>query len=130
AAPAGRPSGGARRADARGGGEGGGRVLRARAPRGGGRGGGGGGGRGGQPARRLAALLLLGWGQAARAWALFEGTLGPPTEQAAMALRQFADRAAALPGSEAKRVRGQALARYADLVPPPLAGRARADAAR
>ena len=35
-----------------------------------------------------------------------------------------------MPGPAAKRVRGLALVRYAELVPPPLAGRARADAAR
>jgi hypothetical protein len=84
------------------------------------------------PARRLAATLLLGWGQAARAWDVFSATLAAPSPEAAMALRQFADRAAAVPGGdpEAKRVRGLALTRYADLVPPALAGRARADAAR
>src|SRR2546428_420102 len=87
-------------------------------------------GPGGDPARRLAALLLLGWGQPARAWTLFEGTLGPPSDQAATALRQLADRAAAFQGAEAKRVRGLALARYAELVPPQLAGRGGAAAGR
>ena len=91
-------------------------------------------------ARRLAALLLLGWGEPARAWTVLEGTLDPPSPETAAALRQFAEHASTAPAggggagggvsSEAKRVRGLALARYADLVPPQLAGRARADAAR
>jgi len=108
-------------------------------------------------ARRLVALLLVGWGEPARAWTVLEGTLDPSSPETAEVLRQFADRAATAPslggagagsgveggrgggmgegerrggGSELKRVRGLALARYADLMPPPLAGRARADAAR
>jgi tetratricopeptide (TPR) repeat protein len=95
-------------------------------------------------ARRLGALLLLGWGEPARAWTVLEGTLDPPSPETAAVLRQFAERAATAPApggdgegtgagrgsSELKRVRGLALARYADLVPPQLAGRARADAAR
>jgi tetratricopeptide (TPR) repeat protein len=85
-------------------------------------------------ARRIAASLLLGWGEPARAWGLLEGALTGPTAEVAGALRQFAERAAALSGggggTEAQRARGLALQRYADLVPGPLAGRARAEAAR
>ena len=88
------------------------------------------------PARRLAAELLLGWGEPQRAWAILEGTLDPPlpphapSPEAASALRRFADRAAALATPGARRLRGVALSRLADLVPPPVAARVRADAAR
>jgi tetratricopeptide (TPR) repeat protein len=83
-------------------------------------------------ARRLAASLLLGWGEPARAWGLLEGALTGPSTEVAAALRQFAERAGALTGGgvEVQRVRGLALQRYADFVPGPLAGRARAEAAR
>jgi tetratricopeptide (TPR) repeat protein len=80
-------------------------------------------------ARRLAAELLLGWGQPERAWETFAATLETATPETAFALRRFADRAGgAAPG--VRRVRGLALARLADLVPGPLAARARAEAAR
>jgi tetratricopeptide (TPR) repeat protein len=80
-------------------------------------------------ARRLAAELLLGWGQPERAWDTFAATLEPPSPETAFALRRFADRAGgAAPG--VRRVRGLALAHLADLVPGPLAARARAEAAR
>ncbi len=82
------------------------------------------------PARQVAAELALKWGDAAAAWTLMEGTLTPPTPGSAGALRRFADLAAAQPTPEARRVRGLALGRFADLVPAPLAARARADAAR
>jgi tetratricopeptide (TPR) repeat protein len=80
--------------------------------------------------RRLAAELLLGWGDAARAWDVFAPTVAAPSPDAAMALRRLADRAAALPGPAAKRVRGLALSRYADFVPGAVAAQARAIAAR
>ena len=53
----------------------------------------------------------------------------PPTPEAGLALRRFAERAT---GSAVtvRRVRGLALARLADLLPGPLAARTRADAAR
>jgi tetratricopeptide (TPR) repeat protein len=80
-------------------------------------------------ARRLAAELLLGWGRPERAWDTFAATLESSSPETASALRRFADRAAgAAPG--VRRVRGLALARLADLVPGPLAARARAEAAR
>src|SRR5918996_1084489 len=82
------------------------------------------------PAQRLAAELVLAWGDPERAWALFEGTIDPATSLTLQALRRFAEQAGALETPAGRRVRGVALARYADLVPPQLAARARADAAR
>src|SRR5947208_1112938 len=80
--------------------------------------------------RRLAAELLLGWGQPERAWSVFAPTVAEPSADAATALRRFADLANAGNTPDARRVRALALARYADLVPEPLAVRARAEAAR
>jgi tetratricopeptide (TPR) repeat protein len=81
-------------------------------------------------ARRLGAELLLTWGDPVRAWAVFEPTVAPGSEQAAFALRRFADLAAARGTPEAQRVRALALVGLADAVPQPLAARTRADAAR
>src|SRR5205823_10333018 len=81
-------------------------------------------------ARRLAAELLLNWGQPQGAWALFEPTVATPSAEAASALRRFADLAGVRSTPDARRVRALALARYADMVPDPLAVRARAEAAR
>src|SRR6266704_1143972 len=81
-------------------------------------------------ARRLGAELLLAWGDPAHAWAVFEPAVtaaGSP--QAAFALRRFADLAGARGTPEGRRVRALALARLADVVPQPVAARARADAA-
>src|SRR2546430_12721312 len=82
--------------------------------------------------RRLAGELLLGWGEAQRAWAVFEPSVATPSAEAAFALRRFADLAGARSAPDARRVRALALARYADLAPGPggAAARARADAAR
>jgi tetratricopeptide (TPR) repeat protein len=84
---------------------------------------------------RLAAELQLGWGQAAEAWRLFErsittGATGAPSSETATALRRFADLAGAVATPAGHRVRGLALSRWADLVPSPLAERARAEAVR
>src|SRR5216110_1091283 len=79
---------------------------------------------------RLAAELLLGWGQPERAWRVFAPTVAEPSADAATALRRFADLANGGNTPDARRVRALALARYADLVPEPLAVRARAEAAR
>src|SRR2546430_2305847 len=84
--------------------------------------------------RRLAGELLLGWGQPESAWSAFAPTVAEPSSDAAYALRRFADLAGAGgPGGagggappEARRVRALALARYAEVVPEPLAGRDRA----
>src|SRR5436853_259647 len=59
-------------------------------------------------ARQLGAELLLGWGDPARAWAVFEPAVtaaGSP--QAAFALRRFADLAAARGTAEGRRVRAR-----------------------
>jgi len=79
---------------------------------------------------RLAGELLLGWGQPQRAWTVFEPTAVDSSSGAAYALRRFADLASAGNTPDARRVRALALARYAELVPAPLAVRARAEAAR
>ena len=82
------------------------------------------------PAVRLAAELVLGWGDPAQAWSIFEATLGLPSVETPYALRRFADLAGAAGTPPAWRVRALALSRLAALVPEPAAGRARADAAR
>jgi len=82
--------------------------------------------------QRLAAELLLGWGQPADGWRLFEQSLvnASPSTETATALRRFADLAGAVATPAGHRIRGLALARWADLVPSPLAERARAEAVR
>src|SRR5437763_5323417 len=82
--------------------------------------------------RRLAGELLLGWGEALRAWAVFEPSVAESSTDAAFAVRRFADLAGARSTPDARRVRALALARYADLAPGPGGGaaRARAEAAR
>ena len=82
------------------------------------------------PVRRLAGELLLAWGAPERAWAVFAPSVATPSADAAYAVRRFADLAAAQDTPEARRVRALALARYAELVPDPVAVRARTDAAR
>jgi len=79
---------------------------------------------------RLAAELLLDWGQAARAWTLFAPTVATPSSDALFALKRFADMAGARGTPDARRVRGLALARYGEMAPEPEAARAWADAAR
>jgi tetratricopeptide (TPR) repeat protein len=80
-------------------------------------------------ARRLGAEVLLTWGQPNAAWAAMEPTLVPDDSTAPAALRRFADLAGALTTPEGHRVRGLALARWADITPGP-SGRARAEAVR
>src|SRR6266704_2799674 len=80
--------------------------------------------------RRLAGEVLLGWGQPQRAWEVFAPSVATPSTDATYALRRFADLAAASNTPAARRVRALALARFAEMVPEPLAVRARADAAR
>src|SRR3989440_457472 len=80
--------------------------------------------------RRLAGELLLGWGQPERAWSVFAPAVAEPSSDAATALRRFADLANGGNTPDARRVRALALARYADMVPEPLAVRARAEAGR
>lgn len=81
-------------------------------------------------AAHLAASLVLGWGDPARAWTFFEATRDGRSAETAYALRRFADLAGAAGTPAAWRVRALALSRFASLVPEPVAGRARADAAR
>jgi hypothetical protein len=81
-------------------------------------------------AQRLGAELALAWGEPERGWSVFQRTLDAPTAETAAALRRFADLAGATGTPAGRRVRGLALARFADLVPAALAWRARADAAR
>jgi tetratricopeptide (TPR) repeat protein len=80
-------------------------------------------------ARRLGAEVMLTWGQPNAAWAAMEPTLVPDDSAAPAALRRFADLAGALTTPEGHRVRGLALARWADITPGP-SGRARAEAVR
>ena len=77
-----------------------------------------------------AAELVLQWGDPARAWSLFEQSLGAPSATEARALYRFADLAAELETPPAWRARGLALRRLAGMVPEPLAVRAHADAAK
>jgi tetratricopeptide (TPR) repeat protein len=79
-------------------------------------------------ARRLAAEVLLGWGQANEAWAAMEPAL--TDSEAPDAVRRFADLAAAVPTPEGHRVRGLALARWSEMVPWPEGSRARGEAVR
>lgn len=79
--------------------------------------------------RRVAAELLLAWGDPAGAWRLFEQTLSEGSPAQAHALRRFADQAGAAGTPAGRRVRGLALARFADLVPAPLSTRVRTEAA-
>ena len=82
-------------------------------------------------ARRLGAEVLLTWGQPTQAWAALEPTLGVADSDSPGALRRFADLAGSLTTPEGHRVRGLALARWADMVAgSPGAGRARAEAVR
>src|SRR5437899_2033743 len=60
---------------------------------------------------RLAAELLLGWGQPERAWSVFAPTVTEPSADAATALRRFADLANGGNTPDARRVRALALAR-------------------
>src|SRR5256885_4126361 len=53
--------------------------------------------------RRLGAELLLGWGDAARAWTVFAPTVATSSQEAVVALRRVADRAATRPGPGADR---------------------------
>lgn len=80
-------------------------------------------------ARRIAAELLLGWGQPDRGWDVLLGTLTPPTPEAAVSLRRFAGKASGT-SPAVRRVRGLALAKLADLLPGPMGAQARAEAAR
>ena len=81
-------------------------------------------------ARRLAAELLLAWGEPNEAWTAMQSTLTPVTPETPNALRRFTDLASVGNSPEAHRVRGFALNRWADLVPWSEGSRARAEAVR
>ncbi len=81
-------------------------------------------------ARRLGAEVLLTWGRPNEAWAAMEPTLVTADSDAPTALRRFADLAGALTTPEGHRVRGLALARWADMMPGSSGARARAEAVR
>jgi tetratricopeptide (TPR) repeat protein len=81
-------------------------------------------------AQRVAAELLLAWGEPLRGWTLLEGTLVPPGPEVPSVVRRFADRAGATNTTAGRQAQGLALERFAELVPAPLAVRARADATR
>jgi len=81
-------------------------------------------------ARRLGAEVLLTWGRPNEAWAAMEPTLVTADSEAPTALRRFADLAGALTTPEGHRVRGLALARWADMMPGSSGARARAEAVR
>ncbi len=80
--------------------------------------------------RRLASEVLLTWGQPNEAWAAMEPTLATTDTEAPTALRRFVDLAGALTTPDGHRVRGLALARWADMMPGSRGGRARAEAVR
>ena len=81
-------------------------------------------------ARRLASEVLITWGQPNEAWAAMEPTLAPADTEAPTVLRRFVDLAGALTTPDGHRVRGLALARWADMMPGSTGGRARAEAVR
>ena len=81
-------------------------------------------------ARRLASEVLLTWGQPNEAWAAMEPTLATADTEAPTVLRRFVDLAGALTTPDGHRVRGLALARWADMMPGSTGGRARAEAVR
>jgi len=81
-------------------------------------------------ARRLGAEVLLTWGQPSEAWGAMEPTLAQADSEAPAALRRFSDLAGSLTTPEGHRVRGLALARWADMMPGSSGGRARAEAVR
>jgi tetratricopeptide (TPR) repeat protein len=86
---------------------------------------------GGSPrARRLGAEVLLTWGQPNEAWAAMEPTLVPIDSDAPAALRRFTDLAGTITTPEGHRVRGLALARWADMMPGSSGAHARAEAVR
>jgi tetratricopeptide (TPR) repeat protein len=81
-------------------------------------------------ARRLGAEVLLTWGRPSEAWTAMEPTLVTADSEAPTALRRFADLAGTLTTPEGHRVRGLALARWADMMPGSSGARARAEAVR
>jgi len=89
-----------------------------------------GGGRAPSVGRQIAADLLVSWGRPLDGWRMLQPALvGTPAEVGAM-LRDFAQRSDAMTDPDSRRARGLALAAYAEVAPPGLAARVRAEAAR
>jgi len=87
-------------------------------------------GTGAGPGRRLAADLLLGWDEAARAWVLLRSELPPPGPLEMDVLRAFADRARTLEGAAAQRAAAEAYELLAGIEPPGAAVATRVESAR
>jgi tetratricopeptide (TPR) repeat protein len=88
------------------------------------------GGRAPAAAHQIAAGLLVAWGRPLDGWRLLQAALvGTPAEVGQM-LREFAQGTDGMSDSASLRARGLALAAYADVAPPPLRERVRAEAAR
>lgn len=81
-------------------------------------------------ASRLAAELLLGWNEPARAWTMLKAALPRAPSVRSAALRSFADRARAQEGPEPQRVAAEALETLAASVGPQEAARLRVESAR
>ena len=80
--------------------------------------------------RRVAADLLLGWGDAARAWALLKDALPASDSERVLALRTFGERARALDGPGAQQAAAEAYDVLAGAVPAEDAGPYRIESAR
>jgi len=81
-------------------------------------------------ARRLAAELLLGWNEPARAWTMLRTALPSAPEERSSMVRAFADRARAQDGPEPQRVAAEALEMLAATAEPQEAARLRVASAR
>lgn len=80
--------------------------------------------------RRLAAELLLAWGQPARAWELLQSALPASPDERIALVRAFADRARGMEQPEALRVAGAAFEYMAGLLSGAEAARWRVESAR
>ena len=86
---------------------------------------------GGHPdGTRLAAELLLGWGDPEQAWILFSRALPRSVREQVIWLRRFVDQARLDRTRSGRRVYGLALEQLAEISPDPDASRFRAEAAR
>lgn len=81
-------------------------------------------------AQRVAAELLVAWGEPLRGWSLLDATLEGRPPDGPMLVRRFADRAGAAGTPDGRRAQAYALERFADLAPAAMAARARAEATR
>ena len=81
-------------------------------------------------AQRVAAELLVAWGEPLRGWQVLDSTLVDLPQDALVVTRRFADRAGGVDTPDARRAQALALERFAELAPAPMAARARAEATR